>query len=166
MNICYWQDCEFLKEALTIPWTLSTSQQPQQQIATSPDCNLPQYRHAVSHGCIQATCLSLSECHVLSNKHVALSSSAYRYQQQMYIMGSSIDKFWTFNTWACGCAWSVKAAKYMFYMSLQMQCHISQFSNKLMWIIIMYILNENIMVLFHFLGQGEGLCSFTYHHFI
>lgn len=39
-----------------------------------------------------------------------------------------------------------------------MQCHIhvSQFSNKLMWIIIMYILNENIMVLFHFLGQGEG----------
>nr|XP_034320165.1 carnitine O-palmitoyltransferase 1, liver isoform-like isoform X2 [Crassostrea gigas] len=43
-------DCEFLKEALTIPWTLSTSQQPQQQIATSPDCNLPQYRHALCPG--------------------------------------------------------------------------------------------------------------------
>ncbi|XP_048749687.2 carnitine O-palmitoyltransferase 1, liver isoform-like isoform X2 [Ostrea edulis] len=43
-------DCEFLKEALTIPWTLSTSQQPQQQIATSPDCNLPQYKHALCPG--------------------------------------------------------------------------------------------------------------------
>lgn len=53
--------------------------------------------------------MSLSECHVLSNKHVALSSSAYRYQQHMYIMGSSRDmiawKFWTLNTCACRCAW-------------------------------------------------------------
>lgn len=62
-------------------------------------------------------------------------------------------------------AWSVKAVKYMFYMSLQMQCHISQFSNKLMWIIITYILYENIMVLFYFWGKGKGLCSFTYYHY-
>ncbi|XP_070178057.1 carnitine O-palmitoyltransferase 1, liver isoform-like isoform X2 [Littorina saxatilis] len=32
-------DCAFLKKVLSIPWTLSTSQQPQQQIADSPDCN-------------------------------------------------------------------------------------------------------------------------------
>ncbi|KAL3887263.1 hypothetical protein ACJMK2_027207 [Sinanodonta woodiana] len=43
-------DCEFLKKALSIPWTLSTSQQPQQQIATSPNCDLPQYRDMVSPG--------------------------------------------------------------------------------------------------------------------
>lgn len=47
--------------------------------------------------------MSQSECHVAS------SSSVYRYQQQMYIMGSSIDmiagKFWTLNTCACRCAW-------------------------------------------------------------
>ena len=36
-----------MKHALTIPWTLSTSQQPQQQIATSPDCNLPQFNDVV-----------------------------------------------------------------------------------------------------------------------
>lgn len=64
--------------------------------------------------------MSLSECHGLSNKHVALSSSAYRYQQHMYIMGSSIDmiawKFWRLNTCACRFSWSVKAAKYMYYM--------------------------------------------------
>jgi len=32
-------DSDFLKEALMLPWTLSTSQQPQQQIATSPSCS-------------------------------------------------------------------------------------------------------------------------------
>lgn len=36
-------DCQFLKHTLTLPWTLSTSQQPQQQITTSPDCNLPEF---------------------------------------------------------------------------------------------------------------------------
>ncbi|KAK3596698.1 hypothetical protein CHS0354_038035 [Potamilus streckersoni] len=43
-------DCEFLKKAISIPWTLSTSQQPQQQIATSPNCDLPQYKDMVSPG--------------------------------------------------------------------------------------------------------------------
>ena len=38
------QDCNFLKNVLAIPWILSTSQQPQQQIATSPKCDEPQYR--------------------------------------------------------------------------------------------------------------------------
>ena len=33
------QECDFLKNALTIPWTLSTSQQPQRQIPNVPDCN-------------------------------------------------------------------------------------------------------------------------------
>lgn len=33
------QESEFLKSALIMPWTLSTSQQPQQQIAESPDCH-------------------------------------------------------------------------------------------------------------------------------
>nr|KAG5707252.1 hypothetical protein BaRGS_000026 [Batillaria attramentaria] len=36
-------ECEFLKKVLSIPWTLSTSQQPQQQIAWAPDCSQPQY---------------------------------------------------------------------------------------------------------------------------
>lgn len=31
-------DCEFLKRALTLPWTLSTSQQPQQQMFRIPGC--------------------------------------------------------------------------------------------------------------------------------
>ncbi|XP_048251117.1 carnitine O-palmitoyltransferase 1, liver isoform-like isoform X2 [Haliotis rufescens] len=43
-------DCEFLKKALSIPWTLSTSQQPQQQIFWAPDCSLPQYFDKVSPG--------------------------------------------------------------------------------------------------------------------
>ncbi|KAJ8311520.1 hypothetical protein KUTeg_010875 [Tegillarca granosa] len=43
-------DSDFLKKALTIPWTLSTSQQPQQQIVSSPDCNHPQYRHMLCPG--------------------------------------------------------------------------------------------------------------------
>lgn len=43
-------DCEFLKKVLSIPWTLSTSQQPQQQIATAPDCNEPQYYDMLSPG--------------------------------------------------------------------------------------------------------------------
>ena len=33
------QENDFLKDALMIPWTLSTSQQPQQQIPDVPDCN-------------------------------------------------------------------------------------------------------------------------------
>ncbi|XP_076438763.1 carnitine O-palmitoyltransferase 1, liver isoform-like [Babylonia areolata] len=43
-------DCEFLKKVLSIPWTLSTSQQPQQQIATAPNCNEPQYYDMLSPG--------------------------------------------------------------------------------------------------------------------
>ncbi|XP_060076491.1 carnitine O-palmitoyltransferase 1, liver isoform-like [Ylistrum balloti] len=43
-------ECDFLKNALTLPWTLSTSQQPQQQIARSPDCNLPQYKDMLCPG--------------------------------------------------------------------------------------------------------------------
>ena len=50
---------------LSIPWTLSTSQQPQQQIATAPDCNDPQYHDMV--GC-RSVCLALygSVCLFLS----------------------------------------------------------------------------------------------------
>ncbi|KAL8584079.1 hypothetical protein ACOMHN_022419 [Nucella lapillus] len=43
-------DCEFLKKVLSIPWTLSTSQQPQQQIASAPSCNEPQYYEMLSPG--------------------------------------------------------------------------------------------------------------------
>ena len=42
------QENEFLKTALMMPWTLSTSQQPQQQIADTPDCSLPEYQDKVS----------------------------------------------------------------------------------------------------------------------
>ncbi|WAR11189.1 CPT1A-like protein [Mya arenaria] len=37
-------DCEFLKKCLSIPWTLSTSQSPQQQLKDSPSCDMPEYR--------------------------------------------------------------------------------------------------------------------------
>ncbi|XP_050397070.1 carnitine O-palmitoyltransferase 1, liver isoform [Patella vulgata] len=43
-------DCEFLKKALMMPWTLSTSQQPQTQISWAPDCSLPQYSNKLSPG--------------------------------------------------------------------------------------------------------------------
>ncbi|CAG2246768.1 CPT1A [Mytilus edulis] len=43
-------ECDFLKHALTIPWTLSTSQQPQQQIATSPDCNNIEFQDVLCPG--------------------------------------------------------------------------------------------------------------------
>lgn len=43
-------DCHFLKKCLSIPWTLSTSQVPQQQLAWSPNCDEPQYRDMVSPG--------------------------------------------------------------------------------------------------------------------
>ena len=42
------QESEFLKNALMVPWTLSTSQQPQQQIQTSPDCNNPELKNKVN----------------------------------------------------------------------------------------------------------------------
>ncbi|XP_052265796.1 carnitine O-palmitoyltransferase 1, liver isoform-like [Dreissena polymorpha] len=43
-------DCEFLKKCLSIPWTLSTSQSPQQQLLNSPSCDLPEYRDKTSPG--------------------------------------------------------------------------------------------------------------------
>ena len=43
------QESEFLKNALMVPWTLSTSQQPQQQIENSPDCNNPEFKHKVTN---------------------------------------------------------------------------------------------------------------------
>ncbi|XP_059141447.1 carnitine O-palmitoyltransferase 1, liver isoform-like [Physella acuta] len=43
-------ESEFLKKALSIPWTLSTSQQPQQQIPWSPKCEDPKYNHQLSPG--------------------------------------------------------------------------------------------------------------------
>ncbi|XP_013409802.1 carnitine O-palmitoyltransferase 1, liver isoform [Lingula anatina] len=43
-------ESEFLKSVLTEPWTLSTSQQPQQQIATSPDANHEPYLSMLSPG--------------------------------------------------------------------------------------------------------------------
>ncbi|XP_074661158.1 carnitine O-palmitoyltransferase 1, muscle isoform-like [Tubulanus polymorphus] len=43
-------ESEFLKESLMIPWTLSTSQQPQQQISGMPDCSLPYYQNKISPG--------------------------------------------------------------------------------------------------------------------
>ena len=44
----FFQESEFLKNALMIPWTLSTSQQPQQQIESSPNCSNPKYQDKVS----------------------------------------------------------------------------------------------------------------------
>ena len=41
------QESEFLKNALMVPWTLSTSQQPQQQIQGSPDCSNLQFKNKV-----------------------------------------------------------------------------------------------------------------------
>ncbi|GAB1606244.1 carnitine O-palmitoyltransferase 1, liver isoform [Argonauta hians] len=43
-------DCEFLEEALKMPWTLSTSQQPQQQIAGNPTVDLPEYDSMLGPG--------------------------------------------------------------------------------------------------------------------
>ncbi|GFR89228.1 carnitine O-palmitoyltransferase 1, liver isoform [Elysia marginata] len=43
-------DCEFLKNVLSIPWTLSTSQQPQQQIWWSPGCGDPKYHDKLCPG--------------------------------------------------------------------------------------------------------------------
>ncbi|GFO16152.1 carnitine o-palmitoyltransferase 1, liver isoform [Plakobranchus ocellatus] len=43
-------DCEFLKNVLSIPWTLSTSQQPQQQIWWSPGCGNPKYHDKLCPG--------------------------------------------------------------------------------------------------------------------
>ncbi|RUS90982.1 hypothetical protein EGW08_001286 [Elysia chlorotica] len=43
-------DCEFLKKVLSVPWTLSTSQQPQQQISWSPGCGNPEYHNKLCPG--------------------------------------------------------------------------------------------------------------------
>lgn len=43
-------ESNFLRDALMMPWTLSTSQQPQQQIQTSPDCNHPSFRNKLCPG--------------------------------------------------------------------------------------------------------------------
>ncbi|CAL1535502.1 unnamed protein product [Lymnaea stagnalis] len=43
-------ESEFLKKVLSIPWVLSTSQQPQQQISWSPDCNDEKYSHQLCPG--------------------------------------------------------------------------------------------------------------------
>ncbi|PAA78813.1 hypothetical protein BOX15_Mlig011885g2 [Macrostomum lignano] len=43
-------ESEFLKSTLTLPWILSTSQQPQQQLADTPSCDLPEFRDCVSPG--------------------------------------------------------------------------------------------------------------------
>ena len=55
MNPCYVclvciasQDSAFLQDALTIPWTLSTSQQPQQQTNRGFDIGIPEVRETVS----------------------------------------------------------------------------------------------------------------------
>ena len=44
---CCLKENDFLKDALMIPWTLSTSQQPQQQIPDVPDCNDPKFNDMV-----------------------------------------------------------------------------------------------------------------------
>ncbi|KAH9499381.1 Carnitine O-palmitoyltransferase 1, liver isoform [Bulinus truncatus] len=41
---------DFLKNILSIPWTLSTSQQPQQQISWSPSCTDPKFSHLLCPG--------------------------------------------------------------------------------------------------------------------
>lgn len=43
-------DCDFLKKCLSIPWTLSTSQVPQQQFSWSPNCDEPRFHDMVSPG--------------------------------------------------------------------------------------------------------------------
>ncbi|XP_077869072.1 carnitine O-palmitoyltransferase 1, liver isoform-like [Saccoglossus kowalevskii] len=43
-------ESDFLHTALTLPWTLSTSQQPQQQMAGNPSVGLPCYRDMASPG--------------------------------------------------------------------------------------------------------------------
>jgi hypothetical protein len=46
-----------------MPWTLSTSQQPQQQIAESPNCNLPMYKDKV-RASLNIAHQSLILCHL------------------------------------------------------------------------------------------------------
>ncbi|GAB6019338.1 hypothetical protein CHUAL_000930 [Chamberlinius hualienensis] len=43
-------DSKFLKKVLSRPWTLSTSQQPQQQQTNVPDCNLPVFKDMLCPG--------------------------------------------------------------------------------------------------------------------
>lgn len=44
----FYQDSSFLKSALTMPWTLSTSQQPQQQMDRGFNAALPEVKDTVS----------------------------------------------------------------------------------------------------------------------
>ena len=44
----FYQDSAFLKSALTMPWTLSTSQQPQQQMDRGFNPALPEVKDTVS----------------------------------------------------------------------------------------------------------------------
>jgi len=44
------QDCQFLKRVLSIPWTMSTSQQPQQQISWAPVCSEERFKNQISPG--------------------------------------------------------------------------------------------------------------------
>jgi len=59
------QESEFLKNALMVPWTLSTSQQPQQQIQTSLDCNNPDLKDKVSW--------VLFLCHFVKNQSTCIA---------------------------------------------------------------------------------------------
>lgn len=46
--LVFYQDSSFLKSALTMPWTLSTSQQPQQQMDRGFNAALPEVKDTVS----------------------------------------------------------------------------------------------------------------------
>ena len=47
MFCCFSQESSFLKDALMLPWTLSTSQQPQQQMNRGFDVGIPEVRETV-----------------------------------------------------------------------------------------------------------------------
>lgn len=60
---CVIQDSPFLKSALTMPWTLSTSQQPQQQMDRGLDISIPEVLETVCpfHLFANATKMTYSE---------------------------------------------------------------------------------------------------------
>ena len=86
------QNSDFLQNALTTPWTLSTSQTPQQQIATSPDCSLPQYKDKVRH----KRC-KISEQIVICNMYSGPSLSGHSQQRPPSLMWPQIIAVPTIN---------------------------------------------------------------------
>lgn len=89
-------ESDFLKSALMMPWTLSTSQQPQQQIADAPDCSRPEYKDKVSPGGgfgpvsdkgYGVSYMFAGEHRIfihISSKHSAANTSSQRFANNIY----------------------------------------------------------------------------------